>query len=72
MLSKYGLIPTMINGGTSIADGFNRKENHLAIEERFRESVKNAIEYNRPASSFSPAIARACRMKKGWRTVSSA
>jgi hydroxypyruvate isomerase len=48
-LKKYGLIPTMIGGGTTIPDGFNRKENHAGIEERFRTSVKNAIEYGAPS-----------------------
>ena len=28
---KFGLVPTMIGGGTTIADGFNRKENHAVI-----------------------------------------
>ena len=36
VLKKYGLTPTMIGGGTTIPDGFNRKENHAGIEERFR------------------------------------
>jgi hydroxypyruvate isomerase len=49
VMKKYGLIPTMIGGGTTIPDGFNRKENHAGIEERFRESVKNAIEFNAPS-----------------------
>lgn len=48
-LRKYGLVPTMISGGTTIADGFNRKENHAGIEERFRESVNNAVEYGAPS-----------------------
>ncbi|MEJ7607248.1 MAG: TIM barrel protein [Bryobacteraceae bacterium] len=48
-LKKYGLTPTMIGGGTTIPDGFNRKENHSGIEERFRESVKNAVEYKAPS-----------------------
>jgi hydroxypyruvate isomerase len=49
ILKKHGLIPTMIGGGTSIADGFNRKENHAGIEERFRQSVKNAVENGSPS-----------------------
>jgi hydroxypyruvate isomerase len=48
-LKQYGLIPTMIGGGTTIPDGFNRKENHAGIEERFRQSVKNAVEYRSPS-----------------------
>jgi hydroxypyruvate isomerase len=49
ILKKYGLAPTMIGGGTTIPDGFNRKENHAGIEERFRESVKNAVEIGAPS-----------------------
>jgi hydroxypyruvate isomerase len=49
VLKKYGLTPTMIGGGTTIPDGFNRKENHAGIEERFRESVKNAVEFGAPS-----------------------
>jgi hydroxypyruvate isomerase len=49
VLKKYGLTPTMIGGGTTIPDGFNRKENHAGIEERFRTSVKNAVEYGAPS-----------------------
>ena len=39
----------MIGGGTTIPDGFNRKENHAGIEERFRVSVKNAVEIGAPS-----------------------
>jgi hydroxypyruvate isomerase len=49
VLKKYGLTPTMIGGGTTIPDGFNRKENHAGIEERFRQSVKNAVEFGAPS-----------------------
>ena len=48
-LKKYGLIPTMIGGGTTIPDGFNRKENHSGIEERFLQSVKDAVEHGAPS-----------------------
>jgi hydroxypyruvate isomerase len=49
VLRKYGLVPTMIGGGTTIPDGFNRKENHAGIDERFRVSVKNAVEFGAPS-----------------------
>jgi hydroxypyruvate isomerase len=49
VMKKYGLIPTMIGGGTSIPDGFNRKENHAGIEERFRESVAQAVASGAPS-----------------------
>ena len=40
---KYGLPLTMIGGPTTIPDGFNRKENHTGIEERFRKAVNDAV-----------------------------
>jgi hydroxypyruvate isomerase len=49
VIKKYNLIPTMIGGGTTIPDGFNRKENHEGIEQRFRESVRNAVEFGAPS-----------------------
>ena len=49
VIKKYNLIPTMIGGGTTIPDGFNRKENHDGIEQRFRDSVRNAVEYGAPS-----------------------
>jgi hydroxypyruvate isomerase len=48
-LKKFGLVPTVIGGGTTIPDGFNRKENHAGIETRFRDSVKNAVEIGAPS-----------------------
>jgi len=49
VIRKYGLLPTMLQGATSIADGFNRKENHAAIETRFRDIVARAVKYNSPS-----------------------
>jgi len=46
---KFGLVPTMIGGGTTIADGFNRKENHAGITERFREAVTRGVENGAPS-----------------------
>jgi hydroxypyruvate isomerase len=46
---KFGLTPTMIGGGTTIPDGFNRKENHAGIAERFRESVQRGTENGAPS-----------------------
>src|SRR5688572_7573407 len=48
-LKKYGLAPTMVGGGTTIPDGFNRKENHEGIEKRFRESVERASSFGAPS-----------------------
>jgi hydroxypyruvate isomerase len=42
LLKKYGLVPTMSPGGSSIRDGINRKENHDGIEKRLREIVDQA------------------------------
>ena len=49
VLKKYGLVPTMVGGGTTIPDGFNRKENHEGIARRFRESVDNAVAAGAPS-----------------------
>ena len=62
-------MPTMISGGTTIPDGFNRKENHAGIETRFRESVNRGMENGAPRLSSSPGIVAACRMRKAWRTA---
>jgi hydroxypyruvate isomerase len=42
VVKKFGLIPTMVSGGGSIADGLNRKENHDKIEQQFRENLAKA------------------------------
>lgn len=39
---KHGLRLTSVPGPTSIADGLNRKENHAAIEEKFKVMVEEA------------------------------
>ena len=39
VLKKYGLVPTMAPGGSSIRDGINRTENHAGIETRCREAI---------------------------------
>jgi hydroxypyruvate isomerase len=49
VLRKFNLLPTVIGGGTTIPDGFNRKENHAGIEERFRVSIRNALEFSAPS-----------------------
>ena len=41
-LRKYGLTPTMTSGAGSIADGWNRKENHDKLEKQMRESIARA------------------------------
>ena len=42
-VQKAGLRLTIVAGPTSIPDGLNRKENHDAIERRFREMVDTAV-----------------------------
>ena len=39
---KHGLALTVVPGPTSIADGLNRKENHDAIEAKFRTMIEDA------------------------------
>jgi hydroxypyruvate isomerase len=40
ILKKYGLIPTMVPGGSSIKSGINDKNNHPEIDRRMREIIK--------------------------------
>jgi hydroxypyruvate isomerase len=40
MLKKYGLIPTMVPGGSGIRDGINDKKNHAEIDRKMREAIK--------------------------------
>jgi hydroxypyruvate isomerase len=42
VVQKYGLAPSMVSGGGSIADGLNRKENHDKIEKQMRENIERA------------------------------
>ncbi len=48
MLKKYGLIPTMVPGGSSIRDGINRKEFHEDIGKRMREAIDAAAAAGAP------------------------
>lgn len=48
VLKKYGLIPTMVPGGSDIKNGINRKENHSVIEPRMRAAIKAAAEAGAP------------------------
>ncbi len=48
VLRKYGLLPTMVPGGSSIRDGINRKENHDGIEKRLREAIEAAAAAGAP------------------------
>jgi hydroxypyruvate isomerase len=42
VVQKYGLVPAMVSGGGSIADGWNRKENWPKLEEQFRDKIAKA------------------------------
>ncbi len=39
VLKKYGLVCAIANGGGSIPEGFNRKENHEKLEQQYREII---------------------------------
>ena len=41
-IKKYGLIPTMVPGPTTISDGLNRKENHAQIAARMKPMIEDA------------------------------
>src|SRR5260370_41345845 len=42
VLKKYGLMPTMVPGGSGIKSGINDKKNHADFERKCLESVKAA------------------------------
>jgi hydroxypyruvate isomerase len=48
VIKKYGLVPTMVPGPTSIRDGLNRKEDHDAIFERMGPMIRAAKEAGAP------------------------
>jgi hydroxypyruvate isomerase len=47
-LKKYGLVPTMVPGGSGIKSGINDKKNHPEMEKRVREAIKAAAEAGAP------------------------
>src|SRR5579872_1625118 len=48
VVQKYGLAPAMVPGGGSIADGWNRKENHGKLVEQFRDKIERAAKAGAP------------------------
>jgi len=47
-LKKYGLVPTMVPGGSGIKGGVNDKSLHAEIEPKMREAIKAAAEVGAP------------------------
>jgi hydroxypyruvate isomerase len=48
VLKKYGLVPTMVPGGTGIQSGINDKKNHEVMLRKMEESIKAAAEAGAP------------------------
>jgi hydroxypyruvate isomerase len=48
VLKKYGLVPTMVPGGTGIQSGINDKNNHEKMLRSMEESIKAAAEAGAP------------------------
>jgi len=48
ILKKYGLVPTMVGGGSSVRRGINRKGNHGGIERRMRPIIQACHEAGAP------------------------
>ena len=48
ILKKYGLLPTMIPGGSTIPDGVNDKAFHDGIEKRMKEAIDAAVAVGAP------------------------
>src|SRR5258708_3175154 len=59
MLKKYGLVPTMVPGGSGIKDGINNKSNHAEIDRRMREAIKAT------AAAGAPNVIVLARDRKG-------
>ena len=47
-LQKYGLIPTMLPGGSGIKAGINDPKNHAVIEPKMRAAIKDAASVKAP------------------------
>jgi hydroxypyruvate isomerase len=47
-LKKYGLVPTMVGGGSGIKRGINDPANHRDIDARMREAIKAAAAAGAP------------------------
>ena len=48
LLKKYGLVPTMVPGGTTIKSGINDKKNHADMSAKMEESIKAAAAAGAP------------------------
>ena len=48
IIRKHGLVPSMTIGAGKIPDGFNRLENHDALERQMRENIARAAEAGLP------------------------
>lgn len=48
-VKKYGLIPTMVPGGSTIPDGYNRKELHDGLVERAKDVITQAAKEKIPS-----------------------
>ena len=48
VLKKYGLIPTMLPGGSGIKNGINDKKFHAEIDPKMREAIKAAASVGAP------------------------
>jgi hydroxypyruvate isomerase len=48
VLKKYGLVPTMVPGGSGIQSGINDKKNHEEMGRRMEESIKAAAAAGAP------------------------
>ena len=48
VLKKYGLMPTMVPGGSTIKRGINDRNNHAEIEPKMRDALKQAAAAGAP------------------------
>ncbi len=48
VLKKYGLVPTMVPGGSGIKQGINDQNNHASIDRKMRDFLKAAADAGAP------------------------
>ena len=48
VLKKYGLVPTMVGGGSGIKNGINDKKNHAEIDAKMRAAINAAADAGAP------------------------
>lgn len=64
-LKKYGLVPTMVPGGTGIKDGINDPKNHARMEESMLQAITAAAAAGAPNVIVMAGDRKACSDEQG-------